>query len=240
MNTIRVTPLLGCLGLLPVLGFWTAGCTLERQQPVPLIAEQQTASQQNKEPSAVERTPNTSSSNTELATFGCGCFWCVEAIFQQLEGVLKVESGYSGGQVENSTYEAVCSGETGHAEVCQVTFDPAKVRFDDLLEVFWQTHDPTTLNQQGYDVGTQYRSAVFYHNEQQRTLAEKYKRDLDSSGAFAAPIVTEITPFKTFYKAENYHQNYFRENADNRYCQAIIQPKVEKFRKVFAGKVKKE
>ncbi len=180
------------------------------------------------------------SSKTELATFGSGCFWCIEAVFQQVEGVLKVESGYSGGHVVNPTYREVCNGETGHAEVCQLTYDPAKISFDELLEVFWKTHDPTTPNQQGHDIGSQYRSAVFYHSDQQRELAEKYKRELDSARAFNAPIVTEITPFKKFYKAEDNHQNYFLENPNEGYCRAIIQPKVEKFRKVFGAKLKKE
>lgn len=177
-------------------------------------------------------------SQTELATFGSGCFWCVEAVFQQLSGVLKVESGYSGGHVANPTYEMVCAKTTGHAEVCQLTFDPKQITFEELLEVFWKTHDPTTPNQQGYDVGPQYRSAIFYHNERQRELAEKYRRELDAAGAFDSPIVTEITAYKNFYKAEDYHQNYFLDNSNDRYCRAVIQPKVEKFRKVFATKLK--
>jgi peptide-methionine (S)-S-oxide reductase len=182
--------------------------------------------------------PALSSSKTELATFGAGCFWCVEAVFQQLDGVSKVESGYSGGHVDNPTYREVCNGETGHAEVCQITFDPTKIGFEELLEVFWQTHDPTTPNQQGHDVGPQYRSAIFYHSDRQRELAEKYKRELDAAGVFNAPIVTEITPFTKFYKAEDYHQNYFRENPYEGYCRVVIQPKVEKLKKVFSAKLK--
>jgi peptide-methionine (S)-S-oxide reductase len=173
-----------------------------------------------------------------MATFGAGCFWCVEAVFQQLEGVISVVSGYEGGHVKKPTYKEVCSGLTGHAEVIQVTYDPGKVSFEQLLEVFWQTHDPTTLNRQGADTGTQYRSVVFYHNEEQKRLAEHYKEQLNASGAFDRPIVTEISPAATFYPAEDYHQNYFRLNPEQAYCRAVIRPKVEKFRKVFSDKLK--
>jgi peptide-methionine (S)-S-oxide reductase len=175
----------------------------------------------------------------QIATFGSGCFWCTEAIFQQIDGVVKVESGYSGGKVKNPTYREVCSGLTGHAEVIQVTYDPAKVTFEELLEFFWKSHDPTTLNKQGADVGTQYRSAIFYHNDEQKNLAETYKNKLNESGAFDKPIVTEITPFTEFYKAEDYHQNYFNLNGDAPYCSYVIQPKLEKFKKVFKDKLKK-
>ncbi len=174
----------------------------------------------------------------ETATFGNGCFWCTEAIFQQIDGVVSVASGYSGGTVDNPTYKQVCTGNTGHAEVIQITYDPAKVSFSDLLEVFWSTHDPTTLNRQGADVGTQYRSAVFYHTEEQRQLAEQYKKELDASKAFDNPIVTEITPFSKFYKAEDYHQNYYNQNGEQPYCQFVIRPKMEKFKKVFEKKLK--
>lgn len=174
----------------------------------------------------------------DTATFGAGCFWCVEAIFQQLDGVYKVESGYSGGQVINPTYKQVCSGNTGHAEVCQVYYNPQVVSFDDLLEIFWQTHDPTTLNRQGADYGTQYRSAVFYHNAYQKERAEYYKKKLNDEGAYNDPIVTEIAPFTLFYKAEDYHQNYFNSNGGEPYCSIVIQPKVDKFKKAFADKIK--
>ena len=174
----------------------------------------------------------------EVATFGNGCFWCTEAIFQQLKGVSKVESGYSGGHVENPTYKEVCSETTGHAEVLQITYDPSVITYDELLEVFWETHDPTTLNRQGNDRGTQYRSAVFYHNEEQKTLAEKYKKELDASGAWKDPIVTEITAFEKFYVAEDYHQNYYILNGSQPYCSFVIRPKVEKFKKVFKDKLK--
>ncbi len=177
---------------------------------------------------------------TELATFGAGCFWCVEAVYQRLEGVVAVESGYEGGRVDKPTYEQVCSGQTGHAEVCRIRFDPKKVTFDELLEVFWKTHDPTTLNRQGNDSGTQYRSVVFYHNDKQRELAETYKKKLNEAGAFKDPIVTEISPTKTFYKAEDYHQNYFNENPRASYCRFVVGPKVAKFKAVFKDKVKKE
>ena len=174
----------------------------------------------------------------DTATFGAGCFWCVEAVFQEMKGVIKVTSGYSGGEVKNPSYKEVCTGLTGHAEVCQIVYNPNEVSFKELLEAFWQTHDPTTINRQGNDAGTQYRSVIFYHNEAQKQLAEKYKAELDKSGAFAKPIVTAIDPFTKFYPAEDYHQNYYNQNGDAPYCQYIIQPKVEKFKKVFHDKLK--
>lgn len=188
-----------------------------------------------------DMTTNTNSvtnTATDTATFGNGCFWCTEAIFQQLDGVISATSGYSGGHVDNPTYKEVCSGNTGHAEVLQIVYDPKKISFDELLEVFWETHDPTTLNRQGNDVGTQYRSAVFYHNNEQKEKAEKYKVELDKSGAFNNPIVTEITPFSKFYAAENYHQDYYNQNGAQPYCNIVIRPKVEKFKKVFKDKLK--
>jgi methionine-S-sulfoxide reductase len=172
--------------------------------------------------------------NLEQVTLGSGCFWCTEAVFQQLKGVKSAISGYSGGHVVNPTYEQVCNGNTGHAEVIQVTYDPSQLSFTDVLRVFWQTHDPTTPNRQGHDVGTQYRSAIFYHNDAQRKLAEEYKKQLDASGNFAAPIVTEIVPFEKFYPAEKYHQEYYEQNPEQQYCEYVIRPKVEKFRKEFA------
>lgn len=178
--------------------------------------------------------------NTDTATFANGCFWCTEAIFEQLDGVISATSGYTGGQTKNPTYKEVCTGETGHAEALQIVYDPKKISFDELLEVFWETHDPTTLNRQGADVGTQYRSGIFYHNEEQKQKAEKYKAELNKSGAFNNPIVTEITPFTKFYTAENYHQEYFENNENNNpYCKVVIRPKVDKFRKVFKDKLKK-
>ncbi len=178
-------------------------------------------------------------SGLKLATFGAGCFWCVEAVFQRLDGVHKVISGYTGGESENPTYEEVCSGRSGHAEVCQITYDPNKISFSELLEVFWKTHDPTTLNRQGADKGTQYRSAVFYHDDEQKQLTEKYKKELDASGAWDNPIVTEIAAISKFHSAEKYHQNYYNDNPYQGYCAYVIQPKVEKFEKVFKDKLKK-
>lgn len=181
----------------------------------------------------------TDSSKTDTATFGAGCFWCVEAVFQDLDGVLSVSSGYSGGKIKNPTYREVCSGLTGHAEVIQIVYQPAKISYDELLEIFWQTHNPTTLNRQGNDMGTQYRSVIFYHNEEQRELAEKYKKALNDVQAFDKPIVTEISPAAEFYKAEDYHQNYYNANGEAPYCQFVIKPKVEKVKKVFGEKLKK-
>lgn len=182
--------------------------------------------------------PTSVSLNTDTATFANGCFWCTEAIFQQLEGVLKVSSGYSGGHVVNPSYKEVCTGTTGHAECIQIIYDPSKISFDELLEVFWQTHDPTTLNRQGNDEGPQYRSAVFYHTAEQKEKAAKYKAALDKSGAFHAPIVTEVSPFTSFYIAENYHQDYYNSNGSQPYCTYVIRPKLEKFQKVFKDKLK--
>jgi peptide-methionine (S)-S-oxide reductase len=175
----------------------------------------------------------------ETATFGEGCFWCTEAVFQRLKGVIKVESGYSGGDVPNPTYEAVCTGKTGHAECSQITFDPKIISYSELLEVFWKTHDPTTLNRQGNDVGTQYRSVIFYHNEEQKQLAENSKAQLDTAKIWNSPIVTEIVPFKIFFKAEDYHQDYYNQHGSQPYCSFVITPKVEKFKKIFADLLKK-
>ncbi|MDZ7936624.1 MAG: peptide-methionine (S)-S-oxide reductase MsrA [Emticicia sp.] len=173
-----------------------------------------------------------------VATLAAGCFWCVEAVFQKLKGVEKVESGYMGGTLKDPTYKDVCTGQTGHAEVIQITYNSNIVSFEELLEVFWKTHDPTTLNRQGGDVGTQYRSAVFYHNAEQKQIAESIKKELSQSGAFDAPIVTTFEPLSIFYKAENYHQDYFNLNGSNPYCQMVVKPKVEKFKKVFGDRIK--
>ncbi|MCA9161909.1 MAG: peptide-methionine (S)-S-oxide reductase MsrA [Planctomycetales bacterium] len=177
-------------------------------------------------------------SASRVATFGSGCFWCTEGVFQQLRGVHSAVSGYSGGQVENPTYQQVCTGTTGHAEVVQVTYDPNLVSFAELLEVFWKTHDPTTLNRQGNDVGTQYRSVVFYHDEVQRDEAERYKQQLDDSRVFGSPIVTQIVPFERFFRAEEYHQNYYEQNPQQPYCQAVVGPKIDKFKKSFSDRLK--
>ncbi|MEE2639186.1 MAG: peptide-methionine (S)-S-oxide reductase MsrA [Planctomycetota bacterium] len=174
----------------------------------------------------------------ETATFGAGCFWCVEAVFKELKGVKKVESGYCNGSVPNPTYKQVCTGLTGHAEVIRIEFDPDEIRFEELLEVFWKTHDPTTLNRQGADTGTQYRSGVYYHTESQKKVAQELKKKLDEARIWRNPIVTEIVAAEEFYKAEDYHQDYFSLNGQNPYCRAVIVPKLEKFRKVFKDKLK--
>jgi peptide-methionine (S)-S-oxide reductase len=173
------------------------------------------------------------SGTTEQATFGGGCFWCTEAVFQRVRGVSSVVSGYAGGAVERPGYEQVCTGATGHAEVVQITFDPEVVSYSDLLDIFFATHDPTTLNRQGNDAGTQYRSAIFYHNDEQRRLAEEARKRAQQSGEFHGPIVTEIVPLPAFYPAEDYHQNYFRLNERQPYCNLVIRPKLEKFEKRY-------
>ena len=200
-----------------------------------------TACGQQKSKKQLPSTPisKSKSMHTEIITLGNGCFWCTEAIFQQVEGVTKVTSGYSGGHVENPTYEEVCEKTTGHAEVLQVEFDTTQVTIDEILEIFWQTHDPTTLNRQGNDVGPQYRSVVFYHNAHQKERAEFFKKKLDESGAFGNPIVTAIEPHTNFYVAENYHQDYYNKNGNQPYCYFVIRPKLEKFEKAFKDKMKK-
>jgi peptide-methionine (S)-S-oxide reductase len=187
-----------------------------------------------------ESSASTDKESTDLqkATFGSGCFWCSEAVFQQIKGVRSVVSGYSGGVTKNPSYDEVCTGLTGHAEVIQVTFNPKEVSYPELLEVFWQTHDPTTLNQQGPDFGTQYRSVIFYHNQEQKEQAEHYKQELDKEHAFRKPIVTEITEFSEFYPAEAYHQNYYNLHKGQGYCTAVIRPKVSKVKKVFKEKLR--
>ena len=180
-----------------------------------------------------------SSNGYEIATLGGGCFWCLEAIYEQLLGVEKVESGYSGGAVADPTYDQVCTGSTGHAEVVQITFDPQVITFRQLLDVFFTIHDPTTLNRQGTDVGSQYRSAIFYHSEEQNATAEQAIRELDASGVWDAPLVTEVTPFIEFCVAEDYHQEYYRHNAGQPYCQAVIAPKVARFRQLYMARLKR-
>ena len=174
----------------------------------------------------------------EQATFGAGCFWCVEAVFQNLKGVEKVVSGYAGGRNRNPTYKEVCSGLTGHAEVIDITFDPAIITYKELLEIFWKTHDSTTLNRQGADAGTQYRSVIYYHNDEQKQLAEDYKKKLNDGHAFPDPVVTEITAAPEFFAAENYHQNYFNLHGHEPYCQFVARPKVDKVKALFGDKLK--
>jgi peptide-methionine (S)-S-oxide reductase len=192
------------------------------------------------QPQNTKSKPTMSSSSDKLQTIylGEGCFWCTEAFFQRINGVISVESGYGGGFVENPTYEQVCDKNTGHVEIAKIVFDPAIVPFKDILEVFWKTHDPTTLDRQGNDVGPQYKSVIYYVSEAQKTEALAYKEALDKSGAFDAPIVTTIEPFKNYYPAENYHQNYYNNNTNQGYCRFVIAPKLEKFEKVFKAKLK--
>lgn len=178
------------------------------------------------------------SGNLDTATFGAGCFWCVEAVFQDFKGVVSVVSGYSNGHVKNPTYKQVCNGNTGHAEVAQIVYDPAVISFEELLEIFWNSHDPTTLNRQGADVGTQYRSGVYYHNEAQRVSAEKVKAEIEASKVWDKPIVTEIVTIDNYSPAEDYHQNYYNLHGSQPYCQAVIAPKISKIRKKYADKLK--
>lgn len=178
--------------------------------------------------------------NKEVATFANGCFWCTEAIFKRLKGVISVKPGYSGGTVDNPSYDQVCSGETAHAESLQIEFDPSIISFEELLDVFWYTHDPTTLNRQGNDIGTQYRSAIFYHDQKQKEIVLKSKENLERENVYKDPIVTEITPFTNFYEAENYHKDYFDRNKDYPYCRFVIDPKVKKLLEKFSNQVKEE
>lgn len=184
-------------------------------------------------------TMTTEAKNLEKITLGAGCFWCVEAVFDQLNGVENVQSGYSGGTIKNPAYKEVCTGRTGHAEVVQITFNPEIISLEEILEVFWTVHDPTSLNRQGADVGTQYRSAIFYHNDKQKEIAEAYIKQLDSEGVFEKPIVTEVTKFDAFYPAEDYHNDYYNRNGEQPYCRMVVRPKVNKFQKQFKDKLKK-
>lgn len=211
-------PLTACVAAALV----TLGALLTMSEPVP----------------AEPFTPEPPAEGQQLATFGGGCFWCTEAVFEATEGVHAAVSGYAGGRTINPTYEAVCSGATGHAEVIQVTYDPAVISYKDLLQIFFRTHDPTTLNRQGADAGTQYRSAIYFHDDEQRAVAEEVKAALDASGAFGGPIVTEVSPLEVFYPAEAHHQDYFARNPTQGYCRAVIAPKMEKYRKAFADKLK--
>ena len=188
--------------------------------------------------SQTELQPQQSSGNQEIVTLGGGCFWCLQPVFESLRGVEKVEVGYAGGTVANPSYRQVCTGTTGHAEVVQVTFSPDMISYGEVLGVFFAVHDPTTPNRQGADVGTQYRSVIFYHSEAQKEVAERVIRQLEDEGSWGAPIVTEVVPFKAFYRAEEYHQNYFANNPDQGYCRVTIEPKVAKFRKKYAFKLK--
>jgi peptide-methionine (S)-S-oxide reductase len=204
-------------------------CADNSVKPIPTLQQ----------PDTIMENPATHEQKTiDTATFGAGCFWCVEAVYQQLEGVISVTSGYSGGSVKNPTYKEVCDGTTGHAEVCQIVYNPQIISYADLLQAFWVAHDPTTLNRQGNDIGTQYRSVIYYNSEFQKQEAEKYKAELNNAHVYANPVVTEISPITEFYKAEDYHQNYYNQNGNQPYCQFVVKPKVEKFQKVFKSKLK--
>ncbi len=210
----------------------------------PLTKSDKETSTKNTANNNMEKSQNTaggnetkSSATSDTAVFAAGCFWCIEAIFQDLKGVQGVEPGYAGGTVENPTYKEVCTGTTGHAEVARIIFDPSKITYDELLEVFWTTHDPTTLNKQGNDVGTQYRSAIFYKNDKQKESADASKKNV-ATQIWSNPIVTEISPLKTFYTAEDYHHSYYNNNQNAPYCQFVINPKLEKFRQKFHDKLK--
>jgi peptide-methionine (S)-S-oxide reductase len=220
-------------GFILLLSALVSACSFAGGKGEAKFEQSATFQQMNNQAAAQEQ-------KTEVATFGAGCFWCTEAQFQQLEGVMKVESGYSGGSVDNPTYKEVCAGTTGHAEVTNIYYDPSVITFDELLAAFWVAHDPTQLNRQGNDVGTQYRSVVFYHNEDQRRLAEEYKKKLNDENAYNSDVVTEIAPFTKFYKAEDYHQNYYNQNSSQSYCVFVVKPKLDKFKKVFAGKLKQK
>jgi len=195
--------------------------------------------QQNKvQKTVINQIKNDTTMHTDTAIFGEGCFWCTEAFFQRLKGVISVTSGYGGGHVDNPTYEQVCDKTTGHVELAKIIYNPSEITYDELLEVFWKTHDPTTVDQQGADKGPQYRSVVFYMNDIQKQKAEHYKEELSKSGAWDKPVVTAIEPFKNFYPSENYHHDYYNNNPNQGYCRYVIQPKVEKFEKVFKDKLK--
>lgn len=212
--------------LLVAFGSFTTGCGGNNQ--VNLNNQMQTQSNMD----------TTTTTIKDTATLGSGCFWCTEAIFQSLNGVESAVSGYSGGTTENPDYKQVCTGQTGHAEVVQIVYDPKIISYAALLEAFWSSHDPTTLNRQGNDVGTQYRSVIFYHNQEQKQIAEQLKKELNEKKVFDSPIVTEIAPAAKFYKAENYHQQYFELNGSEPYCTFVIKPKLDKFKKAFHDKLK--
>lgn len=197
------------------------------------VSHSSTFAEMNKKP-----TNNMSDNKKDTATFAAGCFWCVEAQFQQLKGVDTVVSGYIDGQVPNPTYKQVCTGTTGHAEACNITYDPSVISYDELLAAFFTSHDPTQLNRQGNDIGTQYRSGIYYHNDAQKEKAEYYIKKLNEEKAYSNTIVTEVKPYSTFYNAEDYHQDYYNQNGEEGYCQMVIKPKMDKFKKVFAGKLK--
>jgi len=215
-------------------------CVSGSVQAIPSVELSRTAGSANMEATKSVMDDTGAEIKTKLATFGEGCFWCVEAIFQRLDGVEQVVSGYSGGTTSNPTYEQVCTGTTGHAEACQISYDPNRISYDELLEIFWKTHDPTTRNRQGNDLGTQYRSIILFHDEEQQRLAVSYKAKLASERIWNSPIVTEIVPFQKFWPAESHHQNYYNNNSAQGYCQLVITPKLDKFSKIFKDKLKRK
>lgn len=217
---------------------WSAEPAAAKKSAKPAKDSKAAQNATENKPDADSKKPSKRPENLEVTTLGSGCFWCGEAVFEQLKGVVSVVSGYSGGNVPNPTYQQVSTGETGHAEVIQVTFDPSVITFEELLEVFWKSHDPTKLNEQGPDHGTQYRSAIFYHSEEQREIAEKSKQKHTKPGRTASKIVTEITKFTEFYPAEDYHQDFFKNNPRHGYCQATVRPKVNKIKKEFKDQLK--
>ncbi len=225
MKTVLLLALAACSVVLLVLLFQRQEFTMPDHFPV-------------LDPTDLASSPAAEAGDTELATFGSGCFWCTEAVFQQMKGVQSVVSGYSGGSVKNPTYAEVCSRTTGHAEVVQIRYDPKIISYEELLEVFWRSHDPTTLNRQGGDSGPQYRSVIFYHSARQKHLAELYKQKIDAAGVYPRPLVTEITPYVEFFPATGDHQNYYASNPRAGYCSVVIAPKVEKIRAVFAHRLK--
>jgi peptide-methionine (S)-S-oxide reductase len=185
-----------------------------------------------------EKSRTNSPKRIEVTTLGGGCFWCTEAVLSQLKGVEKIEPGYSGGNIENPSYEQVSTGKTGHAEVAQITFDPTVISFKEILQIFFSTHDPTSLNMQGADIGTQYRSVIFYHDDEQKAIAEQVMKEFSDEGAFDAPIVTQVEPLKTFYKADDYHRKYYKRHPEQPYCRVVIAPKIAKFRQLYLDKLK--
>lgn len=232
LNLFTIASLIAILGLV--------GYSIAQQQPTSSLRPGSQANYVSPQPAVqISRgTPKVNPAQLETITLGAGCFWCIEAVYQEVDGVVSVTSGYSNGKVVNPTYDQVCSGETGCVEVAQIVYDPSKVSLGKILHVFWRTHDPTSLNKQGLDSGTQYRSGIYYHTQQQKEYAELYKRKLNEVKAFEKPVVTEILPVQNFSIAENYHQNYFRDNPNAGYCRNVIRPKMAKFRHVFADAIK--
>ena len=236
MNIIKTNKVTCLLILLQLTGIFTL---LFNANGETINKIKQMENKSNNSPAASETIQTGNSSSIDTLTLGGGCFWCVEAVYEMLDGVIKVESGYSGGTVKNPSYREVCTGNTGHAEVVQITFDSSKISIDEILKVFFTVHDPTSLNKQGPDVGTQYRSVIFYRNDHQREIAKSIIDDLNNNNVYLKPVVTQLVPFTNFYKAEDYHQDYYNQNKEAPYCRLVIQPKLEKFEKLFKDRLKK-